>query len=58
MEVNRAKGVATILENRFNEIQVTPFLNPTTVAYLDSLNREHERTKHDCHKSCYRYWKR
>ncbi|KAH0723926.1 hypothetical protein KY289_006970 [Solanum tuberosum] len=40
MEVNRAGGVAAILGNPFNEneIQVTPFLNPTTVAYLDGLN--------------------
>ncbi|KAH0699523.1 hypothetical protein KY284_013738 [Solanum tuberosum] len=38
MEVKRAGGVAAILGNPFNEIQVIPFLNPTTVTFLDGLN--------------------
>lgn len=38
MEVNRAGGVAAILLDPFNEIQVVPFLDPTTVAFLDGLN--------------------
>ncbi|KAH0696920.1 hypothetical protein KY289_014402 [Solanum tuberosum] len=38
MEVERAGGVAAILENQFNEIQVTPFLDPTTVVFSYSLN--------------------
>ncbi|XP_055805549.1 subtilisin-like protease SBT5.6 [Solanum dulcamara] len=38
MEVNRAGGVAAILLNPFNEIQVIPFLDPTTVAFLDGIN--------------------
>ncbi|XP_055804673.1 subtilisin-like protease SBT5.6 [Solanum dulcamara] len=38
MEVKRAGGVAAILGNPFNEIQVTPFLDPTTVVFSYSLN--------------------
>ncbi|XP_049386208.1 subtilisin-like protease SBT5.6 [Solanum stenotomum] len=38
MEVKRAGGVAAILGNSFSEIQVTPFLNPATVTFLDGLN--------------------
>ncbi|KAH0696931.1 hypothetical protein KY290_014348 [Solanum tuberosum] len=38
MEVKRAGGVAAILGNPFNEIQVIPFLNPATVTFLDGLN--------------------
>ncbi|KAF3642576.1 putative transcription factor GTE9-like [Capsicum annuum] len=37
MEVKRAGGVAAILGNTFNEIQVTPFLDPTTVVFSYSL---------------------
>ncbi|KAH0717762.1 hypothetical protein KY285_013793 [Solanum tuberosum] len=37
MEVKRAGGVAAILGNSFNEIQVIPFLNPATVTFLDGL---------------------
>ncbi|KAL3345027.1 hypothetical protein AABB24_024135, partial [Solanum stoloniferum] len=37
MEVKRAGGVAAILGNPFNEIQVTPFLDPTTVVFSYSL---------------------
>ncbi|WMV15720.1 hypothetical protein MTR67_009105 [Solanum verrucosum] len=38
LEVKRAGGVAAILGNQFNQIQVIPFLNPTTVTFLDGLN--------------------
>ncbi|MCD7466779.1 hypothetical protein HAX54_003796 [Datura stramonium] len=38
MEVKRAGGVAAILGNTFNEITVTPFLDPTTVAFSYGLN--------------------
>ncbi|XP_060195680.1 subtilisin-like protease SBT5.6 [Lycium barbarum] len=38
MEVKRAGGVAAILATRFSEIQVTPFMYPTTVAFSDGLN--------------------
>ncbi|KAK4710911.1 hypothetical protein R3W88_005424 [Solanum pinnatisectum] len=37
MEVKRAGGVAAILGNLFNEIQVMPFLDPTTVVFSYSL---------------------
>lgn len=38
MEVKRAGGVAAILGTPFNEIQVTPFLDSTTVAFSYGLN--------------------
>ncbi|XP_015065290.1 subtilisin-like protease SBT5.6 [Solanum pennellii] len=37
MEVKRAGGVAAILGNPFNEIKVTPYLDPTTVVFSYSL---------------------
>ncbi|KAM3284812.1 hypothetical protein P3S67_023611 [Capsicum chacoense] len=37
MEVKRAGGVAAILGKTSNEIQVTPFLDPTTVVFSYSL---------------------
>lgn len=37
MEVNRAGGVAAILLNPFDVTQVAPFLDPTTVAFLDGF---------------------
>ncbi|XP_009604279.1 subtilisin-like protease SBT5.6 [Nicotiana tomentosiformis] len=38
MEVKRAGGVAAILGTPFNEIQVTPFLDSTTVAFSYGLH--------------------